>query len=84
VGFFIGVFPVLGYVYYLYRTNNGMSIIDFPINGIEKLIILPAVANPFFWLPSDDYRFFLVCSTPVLFFIYGWGIHSLFRKISPK
>jgi hypothetical protein len=59
------------------------------IGGLTEFAI---VANPFYYLPSSVFGneseglfviyTVVIVTSPIFFFLYGWGIHSLFRKFS--
>ncbi len=70
VGFGIGVCSLL-----LYTGEPSI---------LRDLFGTPFVAiNPLIWIvrwpiPS------IVLTTPIMTFVYGWGIHSIFRKLSSR
>lgn len=49
---------------------------------LNKIATVFIMGNPFVWVPNMTVSWIAVVYTPLLFFIYGWAIHSIFRKLA--
>ena len=76
-----------------------LALMYLPIHSpslIQTMVVLVEWGNPFRWLPpvallglgggEDVITLFSIATfaTPIFLFLWGWGIHSLFRKFSSK
>jgi hypothetical protein len=82
VGFGIGVVGTLAYVTnsYTYMLFTNFMPGRILLNMLEKLGSSLQLANPFIWIFMWPI-FPVVLLTPIVMFFYGWGIHSMFRKL---
>lgn len=77
IGLIIGI--SLKFIIYssLFTPFYIIAVILVNLNFINILLLTSGICH------TDCYGL-LKISSPVVFFLYGWGIHSLFRKIKSK
>lgn len=86
-GLFIGIVCTAAYAMIPYIAQslvdaNIMAVI-IPLNILGGFGGLLQMTNPLIWVFQWPLMP-VVLMTPIFMFLYGWGIHSLFRKFSEK
>ena len=92
VGFGVGMVSIFAYVTTPYLMMTGvMTIGSFPLENLAELASDFITINPIFWITEILYGIeglglmpFIVLTTPIVAFLYGWGIHLICRKLESK
>lgn len=90
VGFILGIIGIFGYlVAPFFLIDSSILLDNLFIGNLQAFGGGLMTTNPIFWLSvlffgEGAIRLILIIAltTPLVLFLYGWGIHSIFRKLN--